>query len=45
MNKVRYTLVSYKKIIAISILAIIILGISVIAGNREFDTCIITKLI
>ncbi len=38
MNKVRYTLVSYKKIIAISILAIIILGISVIAGNVKLNS-------
>ena len=38
MKKQKYTQVSYKKIIAISILFIIILGISVIAGNVKLNS-------
>ena len=37
MNKVKYTSISYKKIIAISILLVVILGISVIAGNVKLN--------
>ena len=38
MKKQKYTQVSYKKIIAISILFILILGISVIAGNVKLNS-------
>lgn len=38
MNKVKYTSISYKKIIAISILLVVILGISVIAGNVKLNS-------
>ena len=38
MKKQKYTQVSYKKIIAISILFVIILGISVIAGNVKLNS-------
>lgn len=38
MSKQKYTQVSYKKIIAISIIFIIILGISVIAGNVKLNS-------
>ena len=38
MNKVKYASVSYKKIIAISIIFVIILGISVIAGNVKLNS-------
>ena len=37
MNKVKNTSISYRKIIAISVVFIIILGISVIAGNAKFN--------
>ena len=37
MNKVKNTSISYRKIIAISVIFIIILGISVIAGNVNFN--------
>lgn len=38
MNKQRKPLISYKKIIALSILFIIILGISVLAGNAKVNS-------
>lgn len=38
MNKVKYTSVSYKKVIAIAIMFVIILGISVIAGNVKLNS-------
>ena len=37
MNKVKNTSISYRKVIAISVVFIIILGISVIAGNVKFN--------
>ncbi len=37
MNKVKNTSISYRKIIAISVVFILILGISVIAGNVKFN--------
>lgn len=37
MSKVKNTSISYRKIIAISVIFIIILGISVIAGNVKFN--------
>ena len=37
MNKVKNTSISYRKIIAISVIFIVILGISVIAGNVNFN--------
>ena len=37
MNKVKNTSISYRKIIAISVIFIVILGISVIAGNINFS--------
>lgn len=38
MNKTKYSSISYKKIIAISIIFIIILGISVIAGKAKLNS-------
>ena len=38
MNKQRHSLISYKKIIALSILFILILGISVLAGNVKVSS-------
>lgn len=38
MNKQKHTSISYKKIIAISILFVIILGMSVIAGNVKLNS-------
>lgn len=37
MNKVKNTSISYRKILAISVVFILILGISVIAGNTKFN--------
>lgn len=38
MNKIKSSSISYKKIIAISIIFIVILGISVIAGNAKLNS-------
>lgn len=37
MNKVKNTSISYRKVLAISVVFILILGISVIAGNTKFN--------
>lgn len=37
MNKVKNTSISYRKVLAISVVFILILGISVIAGNAKFN--------